>query len=81
MTAHTCTTLTPGCYRCEINRDEIEAAQQEIRDEAEAAWLVYRNEHMRRAWGASGRDAHRVQRQLRKREFMAGYLAAHDLSP
>lgn len=23
MTAHTCTTLTDGCYRCELNKDEI----------------------------------------------------------
>lgn len=22
MTAHTCTTLTDGCYRCELNKDE-----------------------------------------------------------
>lgn len=23
MTAHTCTTLTKGCYRCDLNRDEM----------------------------------------------------------
>ena len=23
MTAHTCKTLTDGCYRCDLNRDEI----------------------------------------------------------
>lgn len=24
MTAHTCKVLTPGCYRCDLNRDEIQ---------------------------------------------------------
>lgn len=23
MTAHTCRTITPGCYRCELHKDEI----------------------------------------------------------
>lgn len=23
MTAHTCTSLTDGCYRCDLHRDEI----------------------------------------------------------
>lgn len=23
MTAHTCTTLNPGCYRCELHKDEV----------------------------------------------------------
>lgn len=33
MTAHTHTQLEPGCYRCELNRDEVRAAQlDEIRE-------------------------------------------------
>ena len=24
MSAHTCKTLTPGCYRCDLNRDEMQ---------------------------------------------------------
>lgn len=65
MTAHTCKELTDGCYRCELNRDEIEAAQEEDRQDAEAAWLVYRDQFM------SGHP----RRQLRRREFIAGFLA------
>lgn len=25
MTAHTCTALTPGCFRCDLNSDEIQS--------------------------------------------------------
>lgn len=25
MSEHTCTSLNPGCYRCDLNRDEIRA--------------------------------------------------------
>lgn len=25
MSAHACTSLTPGCYRCDLNRDEVNA--------------------------------------------------------
>lgn len=32
MSAHTHTVITPGCYRCDLNVDEVKAAQQ---DEAE----------------------------------------------
>ncbi len=34
MTAHTHTVITPGCYRCDLNLDEVRAAEQ---DEAEQA--------------------------------------------
>jgi hypothetical protein len=36
MTAHTCTTLAPvgGCYRCDLNRDEIAYAEQEAAEQA-----------------------------------------------
>ncbi len=30
MTAHTCTTITPGCYRCELGEDEARAARIEV---------------------------------------------------
>ena len=30
MTDHTHTTLTEGCYRCDLNRDEAAAAHAEI---------------------------------------------------
>jgi hypothetical protein len=23
MTAHTCTVITPGCFRCDLNKDEV----------------------------------------------------------
>lgn len=29
MTAHTCTELTDGCYRCDLNRDEFKASQRD----------------------------------------------------
>lgn len=29
MTPHTCTTLTKGCYRCELSLDEMEASHRE----------------------------------------------------
>ena len=45
--------------------DEIEAAQEEDRQDAEAAWLVYRDQFMR----------NHPRRQLRRREFIAGFLA------
>ena len=73
MNTHACTTLTDGCYRCELNRDEVEAAQQEIATEAQAVWLEYRNEYaMRRNMGARS-----ISSQLRRREFIAGYMAAN----
>lgn len=29
MTAHTCHTVTPGCYRCELGQDEVTAMHAE----------------------------------------------------
>lgn len=66
MSAHTCKTLTDGCYRCDLNRDEIQAATDEALREAQEAWLEYRDGPMR-SW---------PKRQLRRREFVAGFLAA-----
>ena len=72
MSVHMCKTLTAGCYRCDLNRDEIEAIRAEDRSDAEAAWIEYRNEQqMRRQWA----DTQRVSRQLRKGSFIAGFLA------
>jgi hypothetical protein len=34
MTPHTHRTLTPGCYRCDLNRDEIAAAELEAAEQA-----------------------------------------------
>lgn len=67
MTAHTCKELTPGCYRCDLNRDEIEAAREDAEKDAQAAWLAYRD-HPSRRW--------MKPRQMRRREFVAGYLTA-----
>lgn len=72
MSAHTCAELTEGCYRCELNRDEIEAIQQEVAEEAQAAWLAYRDEYSRQHYIGAATVAHR----LRRREFIAGYEAA-----
>lgn len=36
MTAHMCRTVTDGCYRCELGRDEAEAAQMDDLREAAA---------------------------------------------
>lgn len=30
MTAHTCRTLTEGCYRCELGRDEMASIDREV---------------------------------------------------
>jgi hypothetical protein len=67
MSAHTCSTLTDGCYRCDLHRDEIEAVRAEVTAEAQEAWLAYRDGPMR----------HWPRRQIRRREFVAGYLAAN----
>jgi hypothetical protein len=37
MSEHLHATLVPGCYRCELGRDEMEAIRQEI--EAERAQI------------------------------------------
>jgi hypothetical protein len=44
-----------------------------VKQEAQAAWLAYRDEYQRsHPWC----DARRASRQLRKREFIAGFYAA-----
>ena len=75
MSAHICKTLTAGCYRCELNLDEIHAVEQEVIAEAQAAWLTYRDEYQR-THHLSGR---RAASQMRRREFIAGYLAANEI--
>jgi hypothetical protein len=75
MTAHTCKTITPGCYRCDLSVDEVSAAEREIRKEAQAAWLAYRNNYQRANY-LNGRQA---ASQMRRREFIAGYLAANGI--
>ncbi len=64
------------CYRCDLNQDEVVAMEREVREEAEAAWLAYRNQRAGQAWRASGADGRRIQRRMRKRDFVAGYLRA-----
>jgi hypothetical protein len=75
MTAHTCKTITPGCYRCELSLDEVRAAEQEVREEAQAAWIAYRDDYQR----THHLSARRTASQMRRREFIAGYLAANDM--
>lgn len=36
MTAHTCTTLDPSCYRCDLNVDELAAVIEDTRQELDA---------------------------------------------
>lgn len=36
MSEHRCETLTPGCHRCELGIDELEAAAEEARAEIKA---------------------------------------------
>lgn len=72
MSAHTHTVITPGCYRCELNADEMEAAEQELAVDAQEAWLTYRDEHARRR----ALNARQVGHQLRRRDFIAGYMEA-----
>ena len=68
MSAHTCTTFTEGCYRCDLSRDEVRA-QEEIRAEAQEAWMAYRD----------GPMCNWPRRQIRRREFINGYLAANGI--
>jgi hypothetical protein len=35
VTAHDCKVLTKGCYRCDLNLDEIESYRQELHAEAQ----------------------------------------------
>lgn len=73
MTAHTCTTLTEGCYRCDLNRDEIAAIEAGLVNEAEDAWFAYRDDYMR----THHLSPRRASSQMRRREFIAGYMAAN----
>jgi hypothetical protein len=41
MTPHTCKELTDGCYRCDLNRDEIRDFKQERLDKATAVLSAY----------------------------------------
>lgn len=67
MSAHDCKELTDGCYRCELNRDEMEAA-----------WIEYRNRET--FWAFYPDEARRATRRLRKREFIAGFMAGRGWS-
>lgn len=71
MGTHTHTALVEGCYRCDLNRDEMAHIEEELRVEAQAAWLAYRDGPMR----------HWPRRQIRRREFINGYLAANEMEP
>lgn len=73
MSADACTTLTDGCYRCDLNRDEMASAEQEIAADAQEAWLIYRDQYMR----SRAMSARAAASQMRRREFIAGYLAAN----
>lgn len=76
MTAHTCIEFSPYCYRCELGRDEEAAVHVEVLAEAQAAWLAYRNDYSRR----NHLNPRRAASQMRRREFIAGYLAANDIT-
>ncbi len=76
MTAHACKSLTDGCYRCDLNRDEMESIAVEVRVEAQDAWLAYRDRYSRQR----GLNPRRAASQMRRREFIAGYLAAEGIS-
>lgn len=73
MTAHTCVGLTDGCYRCELNRDEIESIEREVASDAQKAWLAYRDDYMRTHY-LSKKQA---SSQMRRRDFIEGYKAAN----
>lgn len=68
MTAHDHTEPIEDCYRCELNRDEIEANRLEDERDAATAWIEYRD-----AFAGS-------RRRLRKRDFIAGFLSGRDWS-
>lgn len=75
MSAHLCKTLTEGCYRCDLGRDEVAGIVEEVSREAQAAWLAYRDQYQR----AHRLSARRAASQMRRREFIAGYLAAEGI--
>lgn len=53
MSAHTHTTLTPGCYRCELNIDEMRTVKR--RDYTKTTRLWGRCEGCRYTWQWNGR--------------------------
>lgn len=71
MSDHSCTELTDGCYRCDLNRDEIAASRAEDERNAQAAWIRYRDGYMR----ALSLSRRRASSQMRRREFIAGFMA------
>lgn len=72
MSAHMCREITPGCYRCELAKDEMAAIEAEDRADAQEAWIAYRDNEIRsKPWA----DARRVVRQLRRGSFVAGFIA------
>lgn len=70
MTAHTCTEWNPGCYRCDLGRHEVEMSIRETREEAQILWVEYRNRRSLKR----GLNPRRAARQMRRRDFIAGYL-------
>lgn len=75
MTSHNCKTLNDGCYRCDLHRDEIAAFHEDIRQEAQEAWLTYRDQYTR----AYYLNPRQCASRMRRREFVAGYLAANGM--
>jgi hypothetical protein len=76
MSTHDCKTLTDGCYRCDLNRDEMQSVEDDVRKKAQAAWLAYRNDFQRKRY-LTGRQ---TASQMRRRDFIAGYLAANEIA-
>ncbi len=75
MSAHDHTSIVRGCYRCELGQDEALDARADAEREAEAAWIDYRNRRSLRM----GLTPRRARSQTRRREFIAGYLAAEGI--
>lgn len=75
MSAHDHTSIVPGCYRCELGQDEARDARADAEREAQEAWLQYRDRYMR----TNRLNAKRASSQMRRREFIAGYLAAEGI--
>ncbi len=79
MSAHSHVRYVPGCFRCELGRDEAAECEAEDRRDAQAAWVDYRDAQV--AVAVEGRFPDReyigaaVRRTLRRREFVAGFIA------
>lgn len=63
MNQHACKEITPGCYRCELNKDEMEAIHKENLEDAEEAWAEYQS--------SPPEQQHAV-------EFIAGFVAGRE---